>query len=140
MDRPAPGPADRLSDNRPDAWYNTVLPLAQWRRQKGTGRHGHEALSKSAAAAARQVLAYLQNAYNNWPVKPSYVLLVGDVDSIGYFAGQGEGNPDTDLNYSLLAGSDYLPDICVSRASVADGGRNSTASCRRPSSTRRTSG
>ena len=101
----------------PDAWYNTVLPLAQWRRQKGMEVTVAK-LSEVGGGSNTQVLAYIQNAYNNWPVKPSFVLLVGDVADIGYFNGQGEGNPDTDLNYSMLAGSDYLPDICVSRASV----------------------
>jgi len=102
----------------PDDWYNTVLPLAQWRRQKGMEATVTK-LSEVGGGSNTQVLAYIQNAYNNWPVKPSFVLLVGDVADIGYFNGQGEGNPDTDLNYSMLAGSDYLPDICVSRASVA---------------------
>jgi hypothetical protein len=101
----------------PDAWYSTVLPLAQWRRQKGLEVTVTK-LSTIGGGGSTQVLAYIQNAYNNWPIKPSYVLLVGDVDSVGYFIGQGEGNPHTDLNYSMLAGSDYLPDICVSRASV----------------------
>jgi hypothetical protein len=101
----------------PDAWYGTVQPLAQWRRQKGMEVTVAK-LSEVGGGSNSQVLAYIQNAYDNWPVKPSYVLLIGDVDAIGYFNGQGEGNPDTDLNYSMLAGSDYLPDICVSRASV----------------------
>jgi hypothetical protein len=102
----------------PDAWYNNVLPLAQWRRQKGLEVTVTK-LSTIGGGGSTQVLAYIQNAYNTWPIRPSYVLLVGDVDNIGYFIGQGEGNPDTDLNYAMLAGSDYLPDICVSRASVA---------------------
>ncbi len=101
----------------PDAWYNSILPLAQWRREKGM-EVTVARLSEIGGGSNTQVLAYIQNAYNNWPVKPSFVLLVGDVADIGYFNGQGEGNPDTDLNYSMLAGSDYLPDICVSRASV----------------------
>jgi hypothetical protein len=103
----------------PDSWYNTVLTLAQWRRQKGLDVTMTR-LSQIGGGSSTQVLAYIQNAYNNWPVKPSYVLLVGDIDSISYFRGQGDGHPNTDLNYSLLAGSDYLPDVCVSRASVAD--------------------
>jgi hypothetical protein len=103
----------------PDAWYDNVLPLAQWRRQRGYAATVTK-LSEIGGGSAPQVLAYLQQAYDNWPVKPSYVLLTGDVDNIGYFTGQGPDNPLTDLNYSLLSGSDYLPDICVSRASVAD--------------------
>ncbi|UCG43376.1 MAG: hypothetical protein JSU73_01800, partial [candidate division WOR-3 bacterium] len=44
----------------------------------------------------------------------------GDVDSIGCFVGQGTGNPNTDLNFAMLEGSDYFPDIDLSRASVTN--------------------
>ena len=44
--------------------------------------------------------------YDNWPVPPSYVLLVCDVDRIGSFTGQGTGTPPTDLNYSMVSGSE----------------------------------
>ena len=46
-------------------------------------------------------------------------MLIGDVDKIGCFDGQGTGSPSTDLDYALVEGEDYLPDIDVSRASVA---------------------
>ncbi|MBM3314652.1 T9SS type A sorting domain-containing protein, partial [candidate division WOR-3 bacterium] len=58
--------------------------------------------------------------YDNWPIPPSMVMLVGDVDQIGFFTGQGAGSPHTDLNFTMLAGGDYLPDIDLCRASVAN--------------------
>ncbi len=102
----------------PDEWQSNVAPLAEWRRRKGFNVFVRN-LSQVGGGTASVVKAYIQNAYDNWPIPPSFVLLVGDVDRIGYFTGQGTGNPPTDLDFSLCAGADYFPDIDVSRASVA---------------------
>lgn len=103
----------------PDEWAGNVQPLARWRRQKGWHVFVRT-LSQVGGGSATAVKAYIQNAYDNWPIPPDFVLLVGDVDRIGYFTGQGTGSPPTDLNYALVAGADYLPDIDVARASVAN--------------------
>jgi hypothetical protein len=103
----------------PDEWQTNIAPLAEWRRRKGFNVYVRN-LTQVGGGQAGTVKAYIQDAYDNWPVPPSFVLLVGDVDRIGCFTGQGADNPPTDLNYSLCAGSDFLPDLDVSRASVAD--------------------
>ena len=102
----------------PDAWQNDVAPLAEWRRRKGFSVFVRN-LSQVGGGTASVVKAYIQDAYDNWPIPPSFVLLVGDVDKIGYFIGQGTDNPPTDLDFGLCAGTDYFPDVDVSRASVA---------------------
>ncbi|MEO0078353.1 MAG: C25 family cysteine peptidase [candidate division WOR-3 bacterium] len=101
----------------PDVWEANIRPLAEWRRRKGYHVFVRT-LTQVGGGQANTVKAYIQDAYDNWPIPPSMVMLVGDVDRIGYFTGQGEGSPPTDLNFGLVAGSDYLPDIDVSRASV----------------------
>jgi hypothetical protein len=103
----------------PDEWQANVAPLAEWRRRKGFNVFVRT-LSQVGGGGKDTVKAYIQNAYDNWSIPPSFVLLVGDVDRIGYFTGSGEGNPPTDLNYSLCEGSDYWPDLDLGRASVAD--------------------
>ncbi|MCS7250583.1 MAG: C25 family cysteine peptidase, partial [candidate division WOR-3 bacterium] len=103
----------------PDEWYNNLLPLADWRLRKGY-KVWVKKLSEVGGGSADVVRNYILNAYNNWPIKPTYVLLVGDVDRIGYFTGQGSENPPTDLNFSLMTTGDYFPDIDVSRLSVAN--------------------
>ncbi len=103
----------------PDEWYNNILPLAQWRWRKGY-KTWVKTLSEVGGGQANTVRNYILNAYNNWPIRPTYVLLVGDVDRIGYFTGQGAGSPPTDLNFSLMNPDDYFPDIDVSRLSVAN--------------------
>jgi len=103
----------------PDSWQTNIMPLAEWRRRKGLSVFVRT-LSQVGGGQATTVRNFLQDAYDNWPIPPSFVLLVGDVDKIGYFTGQGAGSPPTDLNFSMLEGTDYLPDIDLSRASVAN--------------------
>ena len=102
----------------PDAWEANIQPLARWRRQRGFDVFVRN-LTQVGGNSAGVVQAYIRDAYDNWPVPPSFVLLVGDVDRIGYFTGQGNSNPPTDLNFAMVEGSDYFPDIDLSRASVA---------------------
>ena len=102
----------------PDEWQANVAPLAEWRRRKGFNVFVRT-LSQVGGGDTNAVKAYIQNAYDNWPIPPSFVLLVGDVDRIGYFIGSGSGSPPTDLNYTLCEGKDYWPDVDLGRASVA---------------------
>ncbi|UCG43120.1 MAG: hypothetical protein JSU73_00455, partial [candidate division WOR-3 bacterium] len=103
----------------PDGWEDNLEPLATWRRRRGLSVFVRN-LTQVGGSSAEEVKDYIQDAYDNWPIPPSYVLLVGDVDSIGCFVGQGTGNPNTDLNFAMLEGSDYFPDIDLSRASVVN--------------------
>ncbi len=45
-------------------------------------------------------------------------MLVGDVQHIPSWIGTGEGNPNTDLNYAQLAGTDKFADAFIGRFSV----------------------
>lgn len=101
----------------PDAWYNSILRLADWKMQKGY--YVTVAQLSQTGSSKTEILNYIQNAYNNWVVPPTFVLLVGDVDQIEYWTGQGRGNPPTDLNYGLMDVDDYFSDIDISRFSVA---------------------
>jgi hypothetical protein len=67
-----------------------------------------------------QIKAYIQNAYNTWTVPPTFVLFVGDSPDIPHWIGIGADNPPTDLNYAMLAGSDYLPDVQIGRISATN--------------------
>lgn len=65
---------------------------------------------------------YIQDAFDNWTTAPSYVLLLGDAEfipthyqTIHSYHGSYTG---TDLYYSTLSGSDYIPDIFLGRIPV----------------------
>ncbi len=103
----------------PDAYVNTVQPYAQWFNARGYHVTVTPLSDIGSSPTNTQIRAYIQNAYNTWAIPPTFVLLVGDVDQIPHFTGQGPDNPDTDLNYGLMDDSDYFPDLYVGRWSVS---------------------
>ena len=60
------------------------------------------------------IFNYIVDAYDNWNIPPSYVLLVGDTPQIPTFTGT-SSNSEADLYYVTVDGSDYLPDIHIGR-------------------------
>lgn len=58
---------------------------------------------------------FIQDRYDNSVTRPEYVLLIGDTDEIPHWTGDGWRTPETDLNYSLLDGSDYVADVFIGR-------------------------
>lgn len=64
---------------------------------------------------------YIKNAYENWAIPPTFVVLLGDHPSVPTFQGTAYNNPPTDLYYSTVDGEEYYtPDLWVGRISVAD--------------------
>ncbi|HID32728.1 MAG TPA: T9SS type A sorting domain-containing protein [bacterium (Candidatus Stahlbacteria)] len=102
----------------PDAWASYLDPLVEWRKKKGY--HVTVAKKSETGSTKEQIKNYISNAYHNWPIPPSFVLLIGDIDQIPYWSGSGSGSPPTDLNYACVDGSDYFPDVDLSRFSVAN--------------------
>ncbi|MDP2362525.1 MAG: C25 family cysteine peptidase, partial [Ignavibacteria bacterium] len=64
------------------------------------------------------IKAFIQARFDNAATRPEFVLLVGDVQHIPSWIGTGEGNPNTDLNYVQLAGTDKFADAFIGRFSV----------------------
>ncbi|MBI4721450.1 MAG: T9SS type A sorting domain-containing protein [Candidatus Stahlbacteria bacterium] len=102
----------------PDSWYNSILPLSNWKVQKGYSVSIAN-LSEIGGGDTTTVRNYIKTVYDSCPVPPTFVLLVGDVDSIGYFIDSMNNNLPTDLYYSTMTDSDYFPDIDVSRFSIS---------------------
>jgi hypothetical protein len=92
-----------------DDFYESVLPLAEWKH-----RAGHDVvvvtLSETGADPS-DIKAYLQNAYDTWENPPEYVLLVGDTEYVPVFEA-------SDDYYVKLEGDDYVVDAHVGRFSV----------------------
>ena len=99
-----------------DNYYNQILPLAQWKQHKGFEVTVTQ-LSDISPQTAGGIKAYIQDAYDNWSVPPTYVLLVGDVDYIPTFSGS-SSTTETDLPYGDMEGS-YLPELEVGRFSCS---------------------
>lgn len=53
------------------------------------------------------------------PQAPDYVLIIGDVETIPAWTGQGAGTPNTDIQYGCMDGtSDWYPDMAIGRFPV----------------------
>jgi hypothetical protein len=87
-------------------FQSQVTPLADWKTKKGF--HVTVANFPSGTSTAT-IKNYISDAYNNWPIPPSYVLFFGDVDFIPTYTGTASGTA-TDLYYVKMDG-DAFADI-----------------------------
>jgi hypothetical protein len=95
--------------------------LSSFRNHKEVLGYSVEIFSTTATGSTPSAIkSFIQQRYNNLVTRPEFILLVGDVDKIPAWTGNGEGNPKTDLYYALLEGTDYYPDVFVGRFSVSD--------------------
>jgi tetratricopeptide (TPR) repeat protein len=102
-----------------DDFYNSMIPLREWRTRKG-----HQTIlvkCSDVGTTWQAVQSYIQNMYNS-SGSVLYVLLVGEgntVDvpskSVPYPGGYRDPKDPT---YALLAGSDPYPDAYISRISA----------------------
>jgi hypothetical protein len=99
----------------PDAYHNDILPLAKWKQTKGLFVHVTKVSTIGAAPTATQIRDYIKTAYENHAVE--YVLLVGDTDTVPGYGYTGGGGTITDYYYTLVDGTDYLPDLALGRFS-----------------------
>lgn len=97
-----------------DGFYPAVLPLAEWKQQRGLPT---EIVKISEiGTTAKQIQTFIQDQYTD-PKSLAYVLLVGDYDTIPTLWGKNEGAA-CDTCYAMVAGNDFYPDLLVSRISV----------------------
>lgn len=99
------------------ATNQSLANFVAWKTERGL----HTTLVSTAETGSTNtaIFNYIQNAYRNWTVPPSFLLLVGDTDTIPHWTGGGFGMPPTDLNYTLVDGPEWnTPDIWHGRFSV----------------------
>ncbi|OGC91447.1 MAG: hypothetical protein A2W25_00375 [candidate division Zixibacteria bacterium RBG_16_53_22] len=103
-------------------FVDSLRALVNWKHRKGY--HIKVAptteITPSGNPTSTQILTYLTNAYNTWEIPPEYVMIVGDQDNT-----TATGIPDypyssytSDHRYTRVEGTDYLPDIVVTRLSI----------------------
>jgi hypothetical protein len=101
-----------------DAFVDAITPLADWKDSKGFDVTVTKTSEIPGGPTKENIKAYIVDAYNNWPVPPAYILLVGDVAQIPTWAGT-EDVPCTDLYYATIDTGNYFADIIVSRFPAA---------------------
>ena len=102
---------------------NPADRLAEWKRRKGLITRVTETSSiGNGTPTAADITTYLQTAYNSWDPAPTYVVLLGDAEYIAphYKTTHPDhaGMIGTDLYFATLDGTDYFPDLFLSRLSV----------------------
>lgn len=92
----------------PDAFYDAVMPLAQWKVKKGITTKVVK--TSETGTSATQIKNYILNAYNTWQIRPHYLLIAGgpnlipfqyvnDIMSDNYYT-----NMDGDLFNEIISG------------------------------------
>lgn len=97
-----------------DALAPIVQPLAEWKHYSGM-QCKVVRLSEIGGADTTAIKNYIRNAYNNWPVQPEYVLLVGSPSALparfyrvqqqwGYYSDNVYGDINSDLYMDIPVG------------------------------------
>jgi hypothetical protein len=97
-----------------DSFYVQVAPLQEWKTKKGF--HVTVAKTSQTGSTTTAIKNYIQTAYNNWPIPPTYVLFFGDVGFIPTYTGSFSGTA-TDLYYVQM-NADRFGDIFRARFPV----------------------
>ncbi len=94
-----------------DAYYDVMQPFVPFKQSRGFAVTITKQSEIPNGTTTAGIKAYIQNAYDNWAIPPSYVLLVGDTDKMPAWTGQ-VSTTATDLYYATMDGpSDWHPDI-----------------------------
>ncbi len=95
-----------------------IQPLADWKESKGFDTTVTMTSEIPGGPTKENIKAYIVDAYNNWPIPPAYVLLVGDVAQIPSWTGSATGTC-TDLYYVTIDSGNYFADLIISRFPAA---------------------
>ncbi|KPL01025.1 MAG: hypothetical protein AMJ91_01935 [candidate division Zixibacteria bacterium SM23_73_3] len=87
--------------------YSSLADLVDWKTQKGF--HVTVAQVPGIGSTKEAIKGYIEDAYDNWNIPPTYVLFVGDTDSIPTWIGS-YSSTATDLYYAKMD-PDYFADI-----------------------------
>jgi hypothetical protein len=102
-----------------DSLYAGIQSLTDWDTRKGY----HVTVTKTSeipgGADTTHIREYIQSVYDG-ANPPDFVLLVGDINGIPAHRSSEMDLPYTDLYYSTMSGSDYIPDLYVGRISAAN--------------------
>lgn len=97
-----------------DAFYSAAATLAEWKNQRGLPTEIVELSTIGNSAEA--IKAFIKSRYEA-PESLTYVILMGDSDTIPTLGGTHEG-AHSDPSYAMVAGNDVYPDLFISRISA----------------------
>ena len=98
-------------------FYHQAKQLADWKHM--TGLMATTVNVSDIGSTANQIRQYIQNAYDTWDPRPSFVVLMGDEEFIPtnrlYTHPYSGGLTPSDHWYATVDGSDYYADIFIGR-------------------------
>ena len=97
-----------------DEYADDITPLKNWKESIGYTVVVTKTSEIPGGVTTTNIRNYIETAYNDWPVPPGFVLLVGDTGQIPAFTGDAS-NTATDLYYAAVDGTDYFADIYIGR-------------------------
>jgi PKD repeat protein/uncharacterized spore protein YtfJ len=96
----------------PDEFEDNFQAYAEWKRRSGTDIHVTKFSDIGANSSDPSIIKnHIVDAYTNWEVPPSYVLLVGDDGLVPVYA---DYNANENY-YGTIEGNDYFPEVMVGR-------------------------
>jgi hypothetical protein len=109
-----------------DAYYDAIQPFAMLKESRGFEVTTTRVSDIPGGGSNSAIKAYIQEAYDTWPTPPSYVLLVGDTNTIPGWDSV-SASEVTDLYYATMDGSaDWHPDIGRGRFPVRSAAQTTT--------------
>jgi len=101
----------------PDDFYNSFQIYAEWKRQSGIDSHMTKFIEIGGNTNNPDVIKeYIAEAYHNWEIPPTYVLIVGDD---GVFPKKIVTYPDYSFPnedfFVEIDGDDYFPEMMIGR-------------------------
>jgi len=88
-------------------FYSSLADLVEWKTKKGF--HVTVAQVPAIGSTKEAIKSYIEDAYDNWDIPPTYVLFVGDTGDIPTWTGS-YSSTATDLYYVKMD-ADYFADI-----------------------------
>lgn len=100
----------------PDEFYSSFQPYAEWKRLSGIDIHITKFSDIGANANDATIIKnHIEDAYHNWEVPPTYVLIIGD-DGVfpKHIVSYGYSFPNEDY-FVEIDGDDYFPEMMIGR-------------------------
>jgi hypothetical protein len=99
-----------------EASLAAVEDLSNWKLRKGYDVKIQDISSIGSSASALD--AWIEDAYNNWPNKPEFILLCGDADIVPTAT---KNNCESDNGFGVIGGSGWVPSVHVGRITPKNG-------------------
>ena len=103
-----------------DNFYDEIQPLVDMKESKGFDVTVTRTSEIPGGCTVANIEDYIEDAYINWTIPPTYILLVGDTGQVPTKTiGLEWGVSCTDLYYVTINPGDYFPDIYIGRFPAA---------------------